>query len=232
MVIFNENKMKPTLLLSLILLTLAGCEIDNYEAPELTLTGEVIDYQTKELVESGGINSGTIVKLYEGNSQQPLLYKTFPEGTFVNSKLFAGSYTIEAEGPFTMSEGKLENVSINGNQEIAIEVIPNVRLYIAIEEQSGSTAKVLLAYEKVRSEQELLDLGMVWGEFKNPNIYSFAGGSILQEDVRPLQLTSGEQTYTLENLKPNTTYYVRGTARTMNPGNYYNYSTQLSFKTP
>jgi hypothetical protein len=224
--------MKSTLLLSMALLILAGCEIDNYEAPDLTITGKVLDYETKELVESGGINSGTIVKLYEGNSQQPLLYKTFPEGTFVNTKVFAGVYTIEAEGPFTMPEGKLENVSINGNQEITIEVIPNVRLSITIEEQSGSTAKVHLAYEKAMPEQELLDLGIVWGEFKNPNIYSFAGGSILQEDVRALQLTAGERTFTMENLKPNTTYYVRGTARTINPGNYYNYSTQATFKTP
>lgn len=214
------------------LLILAGCEIDNYEAPDLTITGKVLDYETKELVESGGINSGTIVKLYEGNSQQPLLYKTFPEGTFVNTKVFAGVYTIEAEGPFTMSERKLENVSINGNQEITIEVIPNVRLSITLEEQSGSTVKVHLAYEKAMPEQELLDLGIVWGEFKNPNIYSFAGGSILQEDVRALQLTAGERTFTMENLKPNTTYYIRGTARTMNPGNYYNYSTQASFETP
>src|SRR5690606_41646961 len=89
------NKMKSTLLLSLTLIISGGCEIDNYEAPELTLTGKVIDYETKELVESGGINSGTIIKLYEGNSQQPLLYKTFPEGTFVNSKVFEGIYRSE-----------------------------------------------------------------------------------------------------------------------------------------
>jgi hypothetical protein len=226
------NKMKSTLLLSLTLIISGGCEIDNYEAPELTLTGKVIDYETKELVESGGINSGTIIKLYEGNSQQPLLYKTFPEGTFVNSKVFEGIYTIEAEGPFTMSGGKLENVAITGNREIPIEVMPNVRLSIAIEERSGSTARINLTYAKVILDQDLLDLGLVWGEFKNPNIYSFAGGSIVQEDVRALQLNAGEREFTIENLKPNTTYYVRGTARTMNPGNYYNYSTQLILQSP
>ncbi|HLT07192.1 MAG TPA: hypothetical protein VK014_06665 [Cyclobacteriaceae bacterium] len=224
--------MKPTFLFSIALLILMGCEIDNYEAPDLTITGQIVDAETKELVESGGINSGTILKFYEGNSQQPLLYQTYPEGTFTNSKVFAGVYTIEAEGPFTAPQGRMENIAINGNQEITVEVIPNVRLSITLEETSNSTAKAHLTFEKVVPNQELLDLGVVWAEYKNPNVYSFSGGSIIQEDMRALSLSEGEREFILENLKPNTTYYVRGTARTVNPGNYYNYSTQYVFKTP
>ncbi len=231
MVIFNQNKMKPTLLLSLILLTLAGCEIDNYEAPDLTITGKVVDYETGELVESGGINSGTIVRLYEGNSQQPLIYNTYPEGHFINSKVFAGVYTIEAEGPFTLHEGKLENQTIKGGEEIVIEVIPNVRLSINIDGQSGVTARISLSYEKVAAEQEMIDIGLVWSEFPNPNVYTFAGGSIIQEAVESSEPATGTKTFTLENLKSNTTYYVRGTARTANPGNYYNYSPQVVLQT-
>ena len=77
--------MKPTLLLSLLLFTLASCEIDNYESPELTISGKILDIETKELVESGGLNAGTVVKEYEGNSIQPLIYNTLPDGTFINS---------------------------------------------------------------------------------------------------------------------------------------------------
>lgn len=223
--------MKPTLLLSLFLFVLAGCEIDNYEAPELTISGKILDAETNELVESGGINAGTLVKVYEGNSIQPLIYNTLPDGTFVNSKVFPGNYSLEAEGPFTMVDGGLQNLVINSDKEIEIRVLPNVRLTISVEEQSRESAKINLSYEKVAAEQELLDLGIVWSEYRNPNIFSFPGGSLLQEDVSGRGLTVGEQSFILENLKPNTVYYVRGSARTANPGNYYNYSTQLILQT-
>ena len=231
MVIFNINQMKPTLLLFFFLFALSSCEIDNYESPELTISGEILDAETNELVESGGINAGTIVKLYEGNSIQPLIYNTLPEGTFINSKVFPGNYLLEAEGPFTMVEEGLQNLVIDSDEEIEIKVIPHVRLTINIEEQSGVTAKIKLSYEKVLPEQKLLDLGIVWSEYRNPNIYSFPEGSILQEDVSTLDLTTGEKSFILENLKSNTTYYVRGSARTANTGNYYNYSTQLILQT-
>lgn len=223
--------MKPTLLSPFLFLALIGCEIDNYEAPELTISGKILDAETNELVESGGINAGTIVRVYEGNSIQPLIYNTLPEGTFINSKVFPGDYSLEVEGPFTMVEEDLQHLVVDSNEEIEIKVIPNVRLTINIKEQSGVTAKINLSYEKVLPEQELLDLGVVWSEYRNPNIYSFPDGSLIQEDVSTLGLTAGEKSFTLENLKPNTTYYVRGSARTANAGNYYNYSTQLILQT-
>src|SRR5680860_735609 len=95
--------MKPTLFLLIILSPLIiSCEIDNYDAPQLTISGRILDAESNGLVESGGINAGTVVKLYEGNSTQPLIYNTLPDGTFTNSKVFAGNYSYVAEGPFTM----------------------------------------------------------------------------------------------------------------------------------
>src|SRR5690606_32216158 len=160
----TKNKMKPTFLSSIALLILMGCEIDNYEAPDLTITGQIVDAETKELVESGGINSGTILKFYEGNSQQPLLYQTYPEGTFTNRKVVSGVYTIKADELLTEMKGRKENIAINAKQEITVEVIPNVRLSITLEETSRSTAKAYLTFEKVVHNQELLDLGVVWAE--------------------------------------------------------------------
>ena len=91
-----KTKTQYTLLLFILLL--ASCQIDNYDPPQLTLTGRIVDAETNETVESGGINAGTIVRLYEGSSRQPLVLNTFPEGTFTNSKVFAGSYAVTAQG--------------------------------------------------------------------------------------------------------------------------------------
>lgn len=209
------------------ILCLSSCQIDNYEAPELTLTGNIIDAETNELVASGGVNAGTIVKLYEEMSIQPLLFKTLPEGNFVNSKVFAGNYHLEAEGPFTPLQESLIDLTITSDEEVEIKVIPNVRLNIQVQDQDETTATISLSYQKVIDDQSLIDYGLVWSEYKNPNVYSFSEGSIVQFTAEETGLISGERSIVVPNLKPNTTYYIRATARTQNPGNYYNYSKQI-----
>ncbi|MEX2595027.1 MAG: hypothetical protein WD426_19850, partial [Anditalea sp.] len=214
-----------------ILLSLVSCEIDNYDAPQLTISGKILDSELNELVGSSGINAGTVVRLYEDNSTQPLIYNTLPEGTFINSKVFAGNYSYIAEGPFTMVGESSQNLIIDRDLEFEIKVIPNVRLGIALDELTGTTAKVILQYEKVAAEQELVNLSVIWSEFRNPNVYTFSGGGIIQEDVSSLNLTSGEKQFIIEDLKPNTKYYIRGSGVTNNPGNYYNYSSQIEIQT-
>ena len=227
----NYKNMKTKLTLLFIVILLAGCEIDNYDAPQVTTYGRIVDSQTNELVEPGGINAGTTIKLYQDNSSQPLIYNTLPDGTFVNTKVFAGSYSYIAEGPFTMAAVGPQNITISNNSEIEIEVIPNVRLNIT-GGLNGTTANITMAYEKVPANQKLVHLAVVWSKFRNPNNFTFAGGSIVQENVESLDLTSGEKSFTIQNLQPHTKYYVRGSARTNNPGNYYNYSTQIELQTP
>lgn len=224
-------KMKSTLFLLLITLSFVSCEVDNYDAPYLTLSGKIVDSQTGELVESGGVNAGTVLKLYEGSSNQPLLFNTLPDGTFTNSKVFAGNYSYLVEGPFVMAKEGLQSLAIEKNEEVEIKVIPNVKLALNLEESSGNTAKVSLKFDKIATDQQLVHLAVVWSKFKNPNNFTFPGGSIIQEDVEALDLTSGEKEFIIEDLEPNTKYYIRGSARTANPGNYYNYSTQIELQT-
>jgi hypothetical protein len=229
----NLKKMKtiyPFFLI--ILLAGAGCEIDNYGAPQFTLSGKIVDSQSNELVESGGVNAGAVVKLYENNSTQPLIYNTFPDGTFTNSKVFAGTYTYLAEGPFKMGDQGEQNVAVDGNSQLEIKVIPNLRLNITLAGSDATTATINVAYEKLATDQKLMNLAVVWSKYRNPNNFTFAGGSIAEENVESLDLTSGEKTFVITNLQPKTTYYIRASGRTANPGNFYNYSTQIELQTP
>lgn len=214
------------LLIFIISVSFFSCEIDNYEAPQLTLTGKIVDSQTNELVESGGVNAGTIIKFYEDDSSQPLIFNTLPEGTFKNSKVFGGNYTYVAEGPFQMAADGPQNLNLTKSTEIEVKVIPNVRVVIEVVESSGSSATVNLTYDKIATDQPLVHLAVIWSEFRNPNNFTFAEGGIKLEKVQGLDLTSGEMSFTIEGLEPNTKYYIRGSARTDNPGNYYNYSSE------
>lgn len=218
--------MKNTLFFLLTLLVLSSCEIDNYNEPNLTVSGRIIDAQTNALVESGGSNGGTIVKFYQDNSSQALLFKTMPDGTFTNSRVFAGNYRYVAEGPFKILTDT-PSIVIKANTEIEIKVTPNVRLTASVVSKSGTEAVIKVTYEKVTASQKLTKLGIVWSNVTEPNVFTFIGGNIITKDVQSMNLTSGSQEFTMTGLKANTKYYVRATATTNAPGNYYNYSTQM-----
>lgn len=223
--------MKLTILILSIVLSCASCAIDNYTLPEYTVSGKIVDSQTNETIQSGGVNAGTIVKFFEDDSNQPLIFNTKPDGSFTNSKVFAGNYNYVAEGPFVMVGTEPHTIAVDGNVDVEIQAIPNVRVNTALGEVNGTTATVTLTFEKMAADQNLVNVGIVWSEFKNPNNFTFSGGSIIQENVESLGISSGERIFTIEGLKPNTKYYIRGSARTANPGNYYNYSSQFELVT-
>lgn len=219
-----------TLCLSLVLL-LSSCDIDNFEDPQLTLRGRIVDSQTDKLVESGGINAGTVVRLYEGNSTQPLVYNTLPDGTFFNSRVFPGAYTYTAQGPFKLVHADPQSLRIDQDAELEIKVVPHVRLTQPEVQVNGTTLTVKLKYEKV-TQQKLMQLALMWSKFPHPNISTSGPGTIRLETVETENLTTGERVYTITGLAPKTKYYIRTGARTANPGNYYNYSSQVELQTP
>lgn len=222
-------KIIGTLFLSLLLL--GSCEVDNFDKPQLILKGRIVDSQTNKLVESGGINAGTVVRLFEGNSTQPLVYNTMPDGTFINSKVFPGSYTYTAQGPFKLLSTDPQPLRIDQDAELEIKVVPHVRLAAPEVQLNGTTATVKVKFEKV-TEQKLVQMALVWSKFPHPNISTSGSGAIKLENVEAENLTTGERVYTITGLAPKTKYYLRSGARTANPGNYYNYSSQVELQTP
>lgn len=101
--------MKKTLLYiwaAVSLMSVTSCalfELDNYDAPEETLRGRVIDQTTGTPVLTDQDSKGIRVRLtelsWEGNVI-PFDFNCMPDGTFQNTKLFEGEYRIEVDGPF------------------------------------------------------------------------------------------------------------------------------------
>lgn len=93
--------------LSLAVITAGACKkIDNYDGPTETLQGRIIDANTGKNVESevsGDNGSGTRIKLLEvswSDNPTPLYLATKQDGTYINTKVFAATYKISAEGAF------------------------------------------------------------------------------------------------------------------------------------
>lgn len=224
----NTNMRKSIVIGLIVAITSVGCELDNYNMPELTLSGRIVDAGTGELVESGGINGGTIIQLFEYNDTQPQNMATYPDGTFVNSRVFSGNYTYTAVGPFTLVNPERVSLEIRGNMDIDIEVLPHVRVRITDVVVNGTSAIVKVAYEKVNNAQPLSRIGVAWNTYQNPNILSVGAGKFQEEQVESLELESGEREYTIDGLVAGEINYIRAFARTNNPGNYYNYSPQIT----
>ena len=221
-------KMKNTIYLLLIIMSIASCSIDNYDAPSATLSGKVLDNVTNDMIENGGVNSGTIIQIFENNSKQPILSQSYPDGHFVNAALFPGNYKLFAVGAFKMV-GDTIGISIAGrDNNVDIKVLPNVRLKATLQSFVGTTATIKVEYTKVFADQTLNQLAVVWSTINNPNLYTFFGGGQNVMNVTSQNLTTGEMIFTLTNLIAGTKYYIRAAGFTDAPGNYYNYSTTIN----
>lgn len=91
-----------------VLLTANACskKIDNYAAPDQTLRGRIIDAGTGKNMPgevSGENGTGTRIELRElswSDNPTPLYLATMQDGTYNNTKIFAGHYKISADGAF------------------------------------------------------------------------------------------------------------------------------------
>lgn len=129
------------------LLLLSSCEMfeeDNYDEPQETLRGSVIDAATGNPVLTDQGSEGIRVRLTElswgDNVQHNPDFFCRPDGTFQNTRLFKGTYNITVDGPFIpivrldergipLADGSIE-MEIAGTKEVCFEVQPflNVEL--------------------------------------------------------------------------------------------------------
>lgn len=89
------------------LISAGACsKTDNYAAPDQTLRGKIIDAGTGKNVPgevSGENGTGTRIELRElswSDNPTPLYLATMQDGTYNNTKIFAGHYRISADGAF------------------------------------------------------------------------------------------------------------------------------------
>lgn len=127
--------MKKTIYFLLISLALVAAgssckkQIDNYAGPTETLHGSIIDSATGKNVQSevsGDNGAGTRIKLLEiswSSNPTPLYLATMQDGTYNNTKVFAATYKMTAEGAFVpmVQTGSAGTVLVDRSQTIAVQ---------------------------------------------------------------------------------------------------------------
>lgn len=117
----------PLLLLSLSVFS--ACEKDNYAAPEQTFYGSFIDKQTREPFQTAIGNTGIRIRMMEyswSDNPQPYDFNAKMDGTFQNTRIFAGSYGVTPEGAFVPLPEEM--IDIQGEVSKTYEVEPLLRI--------------------------------------------------------------------------------------------------------
>lgn len=184
--------MKKNIIFTLLiagLFSVTSCalfEIDNYDAPEETLRGSVVDVATGAAVLTDQGSEGIRVRLtelsYGDNVQHNPDFFCKPDGTFQNTKLFAGEYNIRIDGPFIplvreTSDGapiadETITTTIKGVTEVKFEVQPflNVEIVGLPQVSDGKiTAKVKVTrgVSKEEFKEKIEPMGGYSDEFTN-----------------------------------------------------------------
>ena len=121
----------------------SSCEIDNYDEPQETLKGRVVDTVTGELVLTDQGSEGTRIRLRELSWTETKVPDNFDfncmkEGIFQNTKVFSGHYNVRIDGAFipllrTTSAGdtiadESKYIDIKGITEVEFKVQPFLKL--------------------------------------------------------------------------------------------------------
>lgn len=141
--------MKKISILSLFgaLLMTTSCsvfEIDNYDEPQETIQGEVVDVATGARVLTDQGSEGIRVRLTElswgENVQHNPDFYCMPDGSFQNTKIFKGDYNVRIDGPFiplirensdgTVLADETVDVRIDGVVKLKFEVEPFLNVEI------------------------------------------------------------------------------------------------------
>ena len=173
LIIKKTLNMKRIIFYNLIcctLLTFSSCDlfkVDNYEEPAETLQGEVVDIATGERVLTDQGSEGIRVRLTElswsdNATHNPDIY-CMPDGSFQNTKLFAGKYHVTVDGPFIPiirenTEGipladESQTVDIKGVTKVKFEVQPFLKVEW-VEQPTISDGKITAKVRVTRAVSE------------------------------------------------------------------------------
>jgi hypothetical protein len=137
------KKILYILCIALPALFFSACELDNYDWPEETLKGRVVDAATGELVLTDQGSEGTRIRLRELSWKETVApdnldFYCMKEGIFQNTKIFKGKYNVRIDGAFipllrrnaagdTIAD-ETKTIDIKGVTEVEFKVQPFLKI--------------------------------------------------------------------------------------------------------
>lgn len=139
-----------------------SCELDNYDAPDGCIYGEIIDSGTGEAIPLPVEGSnGTVINLMEVGTGATLAQSFYAkqDGSFRNAEVFKGPYSITADGPFKMPE--TYEVEIGDETELKMYAVPYSRVE-ATASADGMKVTVNYKVSPVESGSRITTTYVLW----------------------------------------------------------------------
>jgi len=211
-----------------------SCQKDNYDAPTSSFKGTVIDRESGQTIPQQTINGG-ILRLFQTDitSNATAITSYFrSDGSFENSLLFDGNYKVVADGPFFYDD----TLSVQINKALVRDIAVRPYLYVTTELVSKTatsiTVKVKTSLGPGNTDQKIARVAAVAGLTNSVDINFYKVRELTNTETETNAAIVGKAyIYELKNLAPRSTYYIRGAARTINTGNYYNYAPMITVTT-
>ncbi len=125
-------------------------ELDNYDAPNGGIKGQVLDAQTNEPIQLPVQGStGVIINMFEQhtNATKSVDFYAKYDGSFENAQMFNGEYKIVVNGPFV---AKCEDmVTVKGQTSIDLRATPYARITATA---SAADKKISISYKVTPSD--------------------------------------------------------------------------------
>ncbi|MCE7064628.1 DUF3823 domain-containing protein [Dyadobacter sp. CY326] len=210
-----------------VMLSAAGCKIDNYPAPDAQLFGTFLDAETNEPVEQDIIRGSTIEFIehgYASQTKQVMIVKN--DGSYRNNLIFANKYTITpVRGNFVPTEP--QDVTVAGATQLDFKVQPYIRVKDAKIEKVGS--KVVATF---KIQQTVINNVKKIGLYAHPEPSVGEPMRTVLSDMEINAATDPNKVYKLEidipansnNLKSGSQYFFRIGALIDAPESKFNYA--------
>ncbi|MDR1779899.1 MAG: DUF3823 domain-containing protein [Tannerella sp.] len=179
---------------AVLLLTSCLNELDNYDAPDGGIKGNILDAETNQPIPLPVQGStGTIINLFELNTSatKSIDFYAKYDGTYENSQVFNGEYRIVVNGPFTsVCEG---TVTVKGQTTFDLKATP----YARIDASASVAGKVITINYNVQTTSSAYTVSEVYGYWNfapgvDNGTANLAGKTTVKE-------TSGTITFDLSN---------------------------------
>jgi hypothetical protein len=227
-------KTKITLMLLAVTALAVSCKnIDNYVAPgDSGVFGSITDIATNQPIQTEQPN-GFRIRLLELSyaTPQSLDFWGKSDGTFQNTKLFAGQYSVQPiEAPFIIPEPM--EVDVNGQTRVDFKVEPFLRITEPV--VTAASGKVTVRYQLSRTTvtEKIAERAVFIS--KSPTATNTVNLKKVSEDLMEVPDEDVlKKTYqdTVIDLAPGT-YYLTVGARTNNAFKRFNYSQTIKITVP
>ncbi len=109
---------------------LTSCELDNYDGPDASISGEVRDIETGDLIEQDISNGSNIIFMehgFENPEEQRMIFKV--NGEYTNNLMFSGVYDFYFNESNFVKPEKLTDYRIkSGANKLDFKVLPYIRV--------------------------------------------------------------------------------------------------------